>query len=223
MVKLVIFSDPICPWCYIGKARLDRALEARPLHPFEVEWHPFMLNPDMPPGGMDRRAYLEAKFGGQEGAVRAYMPIVDEARSAGLNLNLEAIARTPSTIDAHRLIHWAGLEGRQTAVVSALFRAYFVEGRDIGATEVLVEIAERAGMDGAVTARLLATEADAADIRARDADARTRGVRAVPTFLVAGTHVVPGAQPTALWLNVIDELAGDAAADGPAQESGPTG
>ncbi|GGD32997.1 DsbA family oxidoreductase [Sinisalibacter lacisalsi] len=222
MVKLVIFSDPICPWCYIGKARLDRALEARPMHPFEVEWHPFMLNPDMPPGGMDRRAYLEAKFGGQEGAVRAYMPIVDEARSAGLNLNLEAIARTPSTIDAHRLIHWAGLEGRQTAVVSALFRAYFVEGRDIGAAEVLVEIAERAGMDGAVTARLLATEADAADIRARDADARARGVRAVPTFLVAGTHVVPGAQPTALWLNVIDELAGDAA-DGPAQESGPTG
>lgn len=208
MVKLVIFSDPICPWCYIGKARLDRALEARPLHPFEVEWHPFMLNPDMPPGGLDRRAYLEAKFGGKQGAVQAYMPVVEEAARSGLTLNLDAIARTPSTLDAHRLIHWAGLEGRQTPVVSALFRAYFVEGRDIGAHAVLIEIAQTMGMDAAMVARLLASGADADDIRARDADARARGVRAVPTFVVATSHVVPGAQPTELWLDVIDELVG---------------
>jgi predicted DsbA family dithiol-disulfide isomerase len=207
MVKLFIFSDPICPWCYIGKARLDRALEARPLHPFEVEWHPFMLNPDMPPEGIDRRAYLEAKFGGKEGAVQAYMPVVEEAQRAGLTLNLDAIARTPSTLDAQRLIHWAGLEGRQTPVVSALFRAYFVEGRDIGSHDVLIEVGEAMGMDGAVIARLLASGADTDDIRARDADTRARGVRAVPTFVVAN-HVVPGAQPTELWLDVIDELAG---------------
>jgi len=208
MVKLVIFSDPICPWCYIGKARLDRALEARPLHPFEVEWHPFMLNPDMPAGGMDRRGYLEAKFGGKEAAVQAYLPVVEEAARSGLVLNLDAIARTPNTLDAQRLIHWAGLEGRQTSVVSALFRAYFVEGRDIGAHEVLIAIAEAVGMDGAMIARLLASGADADDIRARDADARAKGVRAVPTFVVAGRHVVPGAQPTELWLDVIDEIAG---------------
>ncbi|HHC29644.1 MAG TPA: DsbA family oxidoreductase, partial [Rhodobacterales bacterium] len=105
MVKLVIFSDPICPWCYIGKSRLGRALESRPDHPFEIEWHPFMLNPDMPPGGMERRAYLEAKFGGKEGAVQAYLPVIDAAEKSGLTLNLDAIARTPSTLDAHRLIH----------------------------------------------------------------------------------------------------------------------
>ncbi|SMH55368.1 DsbA family protein [Maritimibacter sp. HL-12] len=222
MVKLFIFSDPICPWCYIGKARLDRALEARPLHPFEVEWHPFMLNPGMPPGGMDRRAYLEAKFGGKDGAVQAYMPVVEEAARAGLAIDFEAIKRTPNTLDAHRLIHWAGLEGRQTAVVSALFRAYFVEGRDIGAHEVLIEVAEAMGMERAMVERLLASGADADDIRARDADARAKGVRAVPTFVVGGRHVVPGAQPTDLWLDVIDEiLAGPGNGTAP-PETGPT-
>ncbi len=222
MVKLVIFSDPICPWCYIGKARLDRALEARPEHPFEVEWHPFMLNPDMPAEGMDRRDYLEAKFGGQKGAVEAYLPVVEEARKAGLALNLDRIRRTPNTLDAQRLIHWAHLERCQTPVVSALFRAYFVDGRDIGDRAVLADLAAGAGMDRDMVARLLATDADADDIRARDADARRKGVRAVPTFVIAGRHVVPGAQPTELWLDVIDELAGEgksagdtAPADGP--------
>jgi len=222
MHKLVIFSDPICPWCYIGKARLDRALEARPDHPFAVEWHPFQLNPDMPAGGMDRRGYLEAKFGGKEGAVQAYMPVVEEAAKAGLKINLDAIQRTPNTLDAHRLIHWAGIEGRQTPVVSALFRAYFVEGQNIGDPGVLAEIAVNAGMDAEMAARLLASEADADDIRARDADAREKGVRAVPTFVVAGRHVVPGAQPTELWLEVIDELSGQAARTGETVTDGPS-
>lgn len=207
MIPLHIFSDPICPWCYIGKARLGRALEARPDHPFAVEWHPFMLNPEMPAGGMDRRAYLEAKFGGREGAVQAYLPVAQEAAASGLTLNLDAIARTPNTLNAQRLIHWAGLEHRQTPVVSALFRAFFVDGRDIGDVDVLTEIAASQGMEADLVARLLASDADASDIRARDADARAKGVRAVPTFVVAGRHVVPGAQPVELWLQVIDELA----------------
>lgn len=207
MITLDIFSDPICPWCYIGKARLDRALAARPDHPFRVEWHPFQLNPDMPAGGMDRAAYIEAKFGGTDGVARAHAPIVAAAEAAGLALNLGAIARTPNTLDAHRLIHWAGLEGRQTAVVSALFRANFVEGRDIGAAPVLVEVASAAGLDGDMVARLLASDADRAEIAARDAHARARGIRAVPTFIVAGRHAVEGAQPPELWQRVIDDLA----------------
>jgi predicted DsbA family dithiol-disulfide isomerase len=223
MVKLVIFSDPVCPWCYIGKARLGRALEMRPEHPFEVEWHPFMLNPDMPAGGMDRRTYLETKFGGKRGAVDAYLPVVEEAARSGLKLNLDAIARTPNTLDAQRLIHWAGIEGRQTPVVSALFAAYFIEGRDIGDQGELARIAASCGMDGDLIARLLATAADTDDIRARDGDARQKGVRAVPTFVVAGRHVVPGAQSVELWLDVIDELTGraraGAAPDGGAGET----
>ncbi|MCI2398439.1 DsbA family oxidoreductase [Aliiroseovarius subalbicans] len=207
MIPLHIFSDPICPWCYIGKARLDRALEARPGHQFDIQWHPFQLNPDMPADGMDRRAYLEAKFSGQDGAVQAYMPVVQEAEAAGLKIDFEAIKRTPNTLNAHRLIHWASLEHRQTFVVAKLFKAYFNEGRDIGDVEVLADIASEAEMDRDVTARLLDSDADADDIRARDADAREKGVRAVPTFLIAGQHVVPGAQPTDLWLQVIDDIA----------------
>jgi predicted DsbA family dithiol-disulfide isomerase len=213
MIKLDILSDPICPWCFIGKANLDRALEQRPDHPFVIEWHPFQLNPDMPAEGMDRRAYMEAKFGGRDGAVRAYTPVLQAAERAGLTINFEGIARTPSTLDAHRLIHWAGLEGRQTAAVSALFRAYFVDGRDIGDSTVLADIAGAIGLDRAMVERLLASEADAEDIRARDAHARERGVNGVPTFVIASQHVVVGAQPTDLWLQVIDELAAQVGPD----------
>jgi predicted DsbA family dithiol-disulfide isomerase len=213
MIKLDILSDPICPWCFIGKANLDRALEQRPDHPFVIEWHPFQLNPDMPAEGMDRRAYMEAKFGGRDGAVRAYTPVLQAAERAGLTINFEGIARTPSTLDAHRLIHWAGLEGRQTAAVSALFRAYFVEGRDIGDAATLADIAGAIGLDRAMVERLLASEADAEDIRARDAHARERGVNGVPTFVIASQHVVVGAQPADLWLQVIDELAAQVGPD----------
>ena len=205
-IKIDVISDPICPWCYIGKTHLDKALSQVPDHPFVIEWHPFQLNPDMPAEGMDRRAYLEGKFGGKEGAVRAYAPVVENAAAAGLSIDFEAMKRTPNTIDAHRLIHWAGIEKRQTAAVSALFEAYFVEGRDIGDREVLADIADSIEMDAAVVAKLLASDADVEDIRKRDAHSRQMGVNSVPTFIVAGKHAVPGAQPPELWLRVIDEL-----------------
>jgi predicted DsbA family dithiol-disulfide isomerase len=205
-VKLDIMSDPICPWCYIGKAHLDRALEASPGHPFEIEWHPFQLNPDMPAEGMDRRAYLEGKFGGQQGAVKAYAPVVEHAEKAGLKINFEGMQRTPNTLDAHRLIHWAGIEGRQTAAVSALFRTYFVENRDIGDREVLADLADAIGMDAALVSRLLATDSDLQEIRDRDSHSRTMGISSVPTFIVGGRHAVPGAQPPELWAKVIAEV-----------------
>jgi predicted DsbA family dithiol-disulfide isomerase len=207
MITLDIISDPICPWCYIGWARLARALESRPNHPFTIEWHPFQLNPDMAADGMDRREYLEHKFGGTEGAVRAYAPVVEHATATGLTLHLDRIARTPNTIDAHRLIHWAGIEGRQTPMVLSLFRAYFTEGRDIGAQATLLDLAEGVGMDRAMVAQLLAGDADVADIRARDAHARSRGVTGVPTFIVAGQHALSGAQPPEVWVEVIDDIA----------------
>ncbi len=207
MVKLDIMSDPICPWCYIGKTHLDRALEQRPDHPFLITWHPFQLNPEMPKDGMDRRAYLEGKFGGKEGAIKAYAPVVEHAEKAGLNINFEGIKKTPNTLDAHRLIHWAGIEGHQNAVVDALFTAYFVEGRDIGDADVLADIADSCGMDASVVLRLLGTDEDQRDIVDRDAAARGMGVTSVPTFIVASQHAVPGAQPTELWLQVLDDLA----------------
>jgi predicted DsbA family dithiol-disulfide isomerase len=205
-VSLDIISDPICPWCYIGKANLDAALAAVPDHPFVIQWHPFQLNPDMPAEGMDRRAYLETKFGEKQAASRAYTPVIEHAESAGLTINLEAISRTPNTLDAHRLIHWAGIEHSQTAAVDALFRAYFVDGRDIGDQEVLADIADSIGLDASMVLRLLASDADRDDIRKRDASSRDMGITSVPTFIVAGKHAVPGAQPPDLWRKVIGEL-----------------
>ncbi|MEP4198155.1 MAG: DsbA family oxidoreductase [Aliishimia sp.] len=206
MIKLDIMSDPICPWCYIGKTHLDKALAERSDHPFTIEWHPFQLNPDMPADGMDRRAYLEGKFGGKDGAVRAYAPVVENAQAAGLNINFEGIKRTPNTLNAHRLIHWAGIERKQTEIVDALFQAYFVDGRDIGDTEVLADLADSVGMDAAVVSRLLASDSDRSDISDRDAHSRKMGISSVPTFIVAQQHAVPGAQPPELWTKVINEL-----------------
>lgn len=205
-VALDILSDPICPWCYIGKAHLETALAATPDHPFVIQWHPFQLDPEMPAEGMDRRAYLEAKFGGKEGAIKAYAPVVEHAEKAGLNINFEGIARTPNTLDAHRLIHWAGIERKQNEAVNALFDAYFVEGRDIGDAEVLGDIADMIGMDASVIRKLLESDADREDISRRDSEARSMGVTSVPTFIVAGKHAVPGAQPPDLWQKVISEL-----------------
>ena len=205
MIRLDIFSDPVCPWCYIGKANLDRALEAHADHPFRIEWHPFQLNPDMPAEGVDKHDYLAAKFG-EDRLVQMHLRLKEASRAAGAEIDPDTPRRMPNTLDAHRLIHWAGLEGRQTAAVSAIMRAYWREGRDISNAGVLADIAAAAGMDRAVTARLLASDADTDDIRARDADARAKGVSAVPTFLIAQQYVVSGAQPPEVWGRVIEEL-----------------
>ena len=205
MIRLDIFSDPVCPWCYIGKANLDRALAQHADHPFAILWHPFQLNPDMPPEGVPKRAYLEAKFG-KDRLVAMNDRLREAARAAGLSLDPDLPQRMPNTLDAHRLIHWAGIEGRQTAAKTALMHAYWTQGRDIGDPATLAAIAGEVGMDQALTARLLATNADRDDIAARDADARQKGVNAVPTFLVAQQYVLSGAQPDTLWHQVIAEL-----------------
>ena len=206
MAKIDIISDPICPWCYIGKTRLDRALELNPTHNFIIEWHPFQLNPTMPKDGMDRRDYLEAKFGGQKEAIEVYSNIDKTATETGLSLNFGGIKRTPNTIDAHRLIHWAGIEGRQNSIIDRLFKAYFQEGRDISEHSVLTRIASAAGMDQDVVRSLLKSDADKEDIKARDTDARKRGIQGVPAFVVANEYVIQGAQTIDIWDNIIKEI-----------------
>lgn len=207
MIRLDIFSDPVCPWCYVGKANLDRALATHPDHPFQIQWHPFQLNPDMPPEGVAKRAYLEEKFGGKARVDAVHDRLREVAKAAGVDMNPDKPQRMPNTLDAHRLIHWAGIEGRQSPVVTALMRAYWVEGRDIGDPETLADIAAENGMDRDATLRLLQSDADADDIQARDRDARHKGVTAVPTFLIAQQYVVSGAQPPETWEQVIAELA----------------
>lgn len=207
-IRLDIFSDPVCPWCYVGKANLDRALAAHPDHPFQIQWHPFQLNPDMPPEGVAKRAYLEEKFGGKARVDAVHDRLREAARAAGVDMNPDKPQRMPNTLNAHRLIHWAGIEGVQSPVVTALMRAYWVEGRDIGDLSTLADIAAENGMDRATTLRLLQSDADADDIQARDQDARRKGVNSVPTFLIAQQYVVSGAQPSETWAGVITELAG---------------
>jgi predicted DsbA family dithiol-disulfide isomerase len=209
-IRLDIFSDPVCPWCYVGKANLDRALAAHPDHPFAIQWHPFQLNPDMPAEGVAKRAYLEEKFGGKARVDAIHERLREVARAAGVDLNPDKPQRMPNTLNAHRLIHWAGIEGVQQVVVDALMRAYWVEGRDIGDLDTLADIAGENGMDRDATLRLLQSDADADDILARDQDARKKGVTAVPTFLVAQQYVVSGAQPPETWDKVIAELTGQA-------------
>ncbi|TNJ41584.1 DsbA family oxidoreductase [Phaeobacter sp. B1627] len=218
LVKLDILSDPICPWCYIGKTLLDRALAEEGELPFVVEWHPFQLNPDMPAAGMDRRTYLETKFGGKDNAVRVYAQIAEHAEKSGVPIDFEAMKRTPNTTDAHRLIHWAGLEAKQSPVVDALFQAYFVEGKDIGDHSVLADVADKAGMDRAVIERLLSGDSDRQDIQDRDAHSRKMGVTSVPTFIVANQHVIPGAQPPELWAQIIADIRSQLRSDQSANE-----
>lgn len=207
MIRLDIFSDIVCPWCYIGKTHLDRALESRADHPFRIEWHPFQLNPELPRQGVGHVEYLADKFGGRERALQMMQNVAKAAKEAGAEMEIDKVAHLPNTMDAHRLIHWAGIEGRQTAMVARLFRAHWREGENVGDAATLARLAAEVGMDGAAVARLLATDADRDDLLARDQDARSKGVTAVPTFLIAQQYVVSGAQPVHLWQGVIDELA----------------
>ena len=206
MVRLDIISDPICPWCYIGKAQLDRAIAETGVNPFDIGWRIFQLNPDMPAEGMDRRSYLEAKFGGPERAKEIYARIEKAAAEAGIAVHFDRIGRTPNTMDAHRLIRWSRTTGHQHDLVGRLFVDYFERGRDISDHEVLVEAAAAVGMERDVVSRLLAGEADRDQLREEDRAAREMGVNGVPCFVVGGRYVLQGAQPAETWAKVIREL-----------------
>lgn len=205
-MRLDIISDVVCPWCYIGKTLLDRALERRPDHPFAVEWHPYLLNPTIPREGLPYADYLQMKFGDPARIAPMLARVQEAAAAAGAEIDYTRILREPDTTDAHRLIHWAGLEGRQTPMVSALFRAHWREGRDIGDAATLAELAGDTGLDREMVRRLLASDADRAEIRARAEHSRARGVTGVPTFIIAERHVVSGAQPVEVWEDVIAQL-----------------
>lgn len=206
MTRLEIISDPVCPWCYIGAHNLGRALAESGARPFELIWRPYQLNPDMPAEGMDRRAYLDAKFGGRDRADAAYSRVETAASEAGLEIDFSAIARAPNTLDSHRLIRWAAAEGVQTRAAMELFRRYFVLGEDISDHHVLAEAAGEAGLEAAVIARLLAGDADREVVRAEVGVAQAMGVTGVPTFVLGRKYALAGAQPVETWIKLIGEL-----------------
>jgi predicted DsbA family dithiol-disulfide isomerase len=196
-LRIDIVSDAICPWCYIGKRQLERALTTlaqEGLH-FSVHWNPFQLNPDMPKEGRDRAAYRAPKFGDPERVREMDARVTGAAANVGLAFRLDLIRRTPNTLDAHRLIWLAGREGVQDAVMEAVFIAYFTQGRDIGDHDVLADCAALGGMDRASAADFLSGDVAAQEMLAADRAAREAGVNGVPSFFLDGYSLYSGAMP----------------------------
>jgi predicted DsbA family dithiol-disulfide isomerase len=196
-LRIDIVPDAICPWCYIGKRQLERALvtlEKEGLQ-FSIHWNPFQLNPDMPKEGRDRMAYRAKKFGSVERARELDERVAGAAAAVGLQFRQDLMLRTPNTLDAHRLIWFAGSEGVQDAVMETVFKAYFIEGRDIGDRDVLTDCAVEAGMNRASVADFLASETAAKEMLAADRAAREAGVNGVPSFFLDGYGLFSGAMP----------------------------
>ena len=195
--RIDIISDAICPWCYIGKRQLERALPvlAQDGVRFSVHWNPFQLNPDMPEAGRDRRSYRIEKFGSAARAAELDAHMTETAANVGLEFHLERLERTPNTVAAHRLIWLAGRVGVQDAVVEALMEAYFCRGADIGDEAVLVQIADLAGLPAAQAEAMFGGEDGREVVLRGDAMARNAGISGVPSFALAGHVLFSGAQP----------------------------
>lgn len=193
-LQIDVVSDAVCPWCYIGKRHLEAALAELPDVAATIHWRPYQLDPTIPPGGLDRRAYMARKFG-EERLLDIHARLTEAGRAAGLELAFDRIKRSPNTLDAHRLIRWAWSAGRQDAVVEALFRAFFIDGEDISDREILAARAADAGMDREIVSRLLNEDADVDAVRDEIEKARTLGVTGVPFFILGGRLGVSGAQP----------------------------
>ena len=205
-MRIDVVSDVICPWCYIGKRRLAEALRQRPEVEAEILWHPFQLNPDMPPEGMPRERYIAAKFGGGQHASRIYQNVTDVGATVGISFHFERIQVTPNTRDAHRLIRRAAASGDAGPMVEALFNAYFIEGRNIGDRGTLAQIAQEARLDGDDAARFLAGRDGAEEVVAEDMSARRIGINAVPCFIFERKYVVSGAQEAEFFFPLFDLL-----------------
>ena len=199
-----IVSDVICPWCFIGKRRLERALALRGDTDVSISWRAFQLNPDMPAGGMPREAYLAAKFGNAANASRLYASIADAGAAEGIPFAFERIRRTPNTRDAHRLIRHATLHGRAGPVVESLFVGYFIEGRDIGDRATLTDIAEEVGFEPSHAADYLASGDGLDEVLTEDRSARRLGINAVPCFIVDGGYAISGAQEPEFFMPLFD-------------------
>lgn len=209
-LSIDIISDVVCPWCYVGKRRLESALAKRAGsadQPVNVRWHAFELNPDIPPGGVDRRSYLENKFGGPERAKQIYARIKAAGDEVGIAFDFDRIVRQPNTVNAHRLIAWAQETdiSASDALIERLFRAYFVDGIDIGNIEALARIAGDAGFDATAAHAWLASDSGRAAVRAEEQRARALGVTGVPFFVFNQRLAVSGAQPPEVLLEAMEQ------------------
>lgn len=203
-----IILDVICPWCFIGKRRLERALARRPDLMVSRSWRAFQLNPEMPSEGFPRELYLAAKFGSPSAVERSHAAACAAGRGEGIAFAFDRIRRTPNTLQAHRLIHLAAAEGKADDMVESLFRGYFLEGLDIGDTAILASIAPRAGIDRQMAERYLVGQAGIGEVFAEERRARRLGVRVVPYFVLERGYAISGAQEPEMFLPLFDIAAG---------------
>ncbi len=207
VVEIDVYSDVVCPWCYVGRRRLARAVELlADRHEVRVTWKPYQLNPWIPAEGMDRAEYRRMKFGSAERSSSMDDRLREAGQGEGIELAFERIRRTPNTVDAHRLIWHGAQQGRQFEVVDALFKAYFTDGQDIGDRTVLAEAAARAGLDASAARRFLDGDEGLAEVEEEESVGRSFGIDGVPFFVLAGKYGVSGAQPADVLVNVIERV-----------------
>ena len=211
-MHVAVVSDTICPWCYVGKRRFERVRTGRPAE-LEVEWRPFQLNPDMPAEGVDRRRYMVAKFGSEERVAEIFEAIEQAGESEGIRFAFDSIARTPNTVDSHRLIAFSGQHGVQDQVVEALFRRYFEHGEDISDSAVLAAAGADGGLDEGEVRRFLAGESGSEEVRRESEAASRMGISGVPCFVFEGRYAVSGAQPPDVFERVFELAAAAAVTD----------
>jgi predicted DsbA family dithiol-disulfide isomerase len=209
-LSIEVVHDLVCPWCYLGLRRLTRTLRRRPDLLFELSWRPFLLNPDMPRAGMNRADYVVRKFGGEERARRLYVSISEIGRAEGVMFRFDRIRRTPSSVDAHRLVRWASGFGQGAEMVEALFAAHFADGRDIGDPHMLAAAAQECGLDGAAALAFLHGDSDVETVHAENLRAHRLGINGVPCFVVGGRHAIAGAQEPEVIERLLDVAVVDA-------------
>ena len=208
-ISVDVISDVVCPWCFIGQKRLDKATQAAPEVDVDIRWRPYQLDPTIPAEGMDRKAYMLAKFGSEEKLRQIHDRIVPLGQVEGIDFHFEDIKIAANTLDAHRLIRWAASagDGVQNRVVKALFAANFERGENISDHETLARIAGENGMDAAVVRTLLASDSDAEAVRQEIVQAQQMGVTGVPCFLIEGRYAVIGAQDADVLADAIRQVA----------------
>ena len=208
MISIDVVSDVICPWCFLGKRRLDKALGLIPEVQTEIIFRPFFLDPTIPSEGLDRHEYMAAKFG-EERLKTIHDPLIAMGKEEGVPFHFDKITRTPNTLDAHRLIRWAKIEDRQAAVKEALMMAYWSEGRDVGDVEVLADIAQACGMNREIVLKALASDQDKQEVLAECQQAQQMGVTGVPTYIINRKYGVVGAQGAEMLAEQIKRAASE--------------
>lgn len=203
-MQIEIFSDVVCPWCYIGKRRLDGILNSDAGRDLQVTWRPYQLYPQLPEGGIPRDVFMRARFGADADPRTIFKRVQAEAEAEGLELDFTAIRNAPNTFRAHRLLSWAEPSGRQHELAEVLFRYHFRDGRDVGDPDELVAAAAEAGLDPDGAREMLAGHDEVDKVRAELSLAAAVGVTGVPFFVLAGKFAIPGAQPRDVMLQLIE-------------------